>query len=973
MRYYFYFLALLFLASCSSEDVEVPGEQLSVYCDGETVDGDEFVTNGDKFKGAQFRSSDKSRSGKYSVKLNKDQPFGFTYAVEKVKKGDIIKASVWKHKDASSGGLVISGETEEDQYEFNFLYKKEEAEWGQIELFFVAQKDYERIVVYALNGDASPAYFDDMKIEGFFNNSLPGDTHPALEINIDYSSYNTLSNFRDVALKQGVITSDLKEYIDAKMTIDGKKVPIELRLKGDWTDHLETNKWSFRIKIGGDNAYRGMKTFSIQNPTTRSFMLEWFAHKMYEREDILTTRYIFVPVIINGEKKGVYALEEHFDKQLLEYRKRREGPIVKFDESGIWQLHYVEKNEHKHYDVPGLESAEVMPFKKNRTYKSPTLTKQFKVAKGQMERYRNHDPEVDEYFDIESLAKFIALSDVLNGKHGSIWHNQRNYFNPVTNKLEPIAYDCFMEPHLISTKVDLKGLDRKRKKNFSLIEAALSNKEVEEKYFEYLKLYSNDKFLNEAFKEMSKEIADAEKLLNYEYPNIKLDKEFFKNNCKQVREQLPEYAEHRKNPNSESQEAKTFEELPEGVIFTDMALKTNIENIYEDGSVIVSLRNFHSADLEIIGYSIKANKDSLIPLPKKTLKAFVSKPVVSTLRFKEKPRRIHYRAKNCGDEVFKAKPNKWGITVEPAYIGTREYPSFPANENGEVILKGTITLSQDLFIPKGNVVIIEAGTQIKLRNNAAIVSHSPVDVRGAKDSRVTISSPDGTANGFTVLSDEKSKMSYATFDNMNTMNKSNWALTGAVTFYGGNVEIDNCQFLNNNCEDGLNLIRCEFIVSNSEVRNTFSDGFDADFCTGELSSSHFESTGNDCIDFSGSVINIKDCTIKNSGDKGISGGEGSNLTVSNCSIDGAHIAIASKDLSKVKVSKVSMINCQYGFSAYRKKPEYGPATITVDSMTKMGAKSLHLLEKGSKLIYMDKEYVGKRKFDIDSMYMAYQK
>ena len=68
-----------------------------------------------------------------------------------------------------------------------------------------------------------------------------------------------------------------------------------------------------------------------------------------------------------------------------------------------------------------------------------------------------------------------------------------------------------------------------------------------------------------------------------------------------------------------------------------------------------------------------------------------------------------------------------------------------------------------------------------------------------------------------------------------------------------------------------------------------------------------------------------------------------------------------------------MTNCKFGFAAYRKKPEYGPATIQVSSMTKMGAQSLHLLEKGSKLVYLKKEYVGKRKFDIDSMYMAYSK
>ncbi|MGY8927818.1 MAG: CotH kinase family protein, partial [Flavobacteriales bacterium] len=86
----------------------------------------------------------------------------------------------------------------------------------------------------------------------------------------------------------------------------------------------------------GNNAYRGLKSFSIQNPNTRSFMSEWFAHKLFEKEDVLTTKYIFVPVIINGQKMGVYALEEHFDKQLLEARNRREAPIVKFDEEGVW-------------------------------------------------------------------------------------------------------------------------------------------------------------------------------------------------------------------------------------------------------------------------------------------------------------------------------------------------------------------------------------------------------------------------------------------------------------------------------------------------------------------------------------------------------------------------------------------------------------------------------------------------------------
>lgn len=972
MRYFFYFLILFLFASCKQEVIIEEVRKLSIKCDAETIKGDHFISGEHVLKGVKSRSSEKSRSGKCSVKLNDASPYGFTYSISDVKKGDIIEASVWKHNGSESGGLVITSDDPNfTQYDFNTSIRIKEGEWGQIQSFFVAQHDYKKVLVYALNMEETVCYFDDIAIDGYFNNSMPSDSYEALEISIDQSALDTLEKCREIAVKQGVITSELKNYVAGELTIQGKKVPISLRLKGDWTDHLESNKWSFRIKMK-DDAYKGMKSFSIQNPSTRSFMLEWFAHKLFEKEDVLTTRYLFIPVIINGKTKGVYALEEHFDKQLLEFRKRREGPIVKFDESGIWQLHYLEHNEHKYYNLPVLASAEVVPFKSNRTFKTETLFKQFFVAKGQMERYRDHDEDVDDYFDVESLAKFIALSDIINGKHGSIWHNQRNYFNPVTNKLEPIAYDCFMSPNHINTDIGIEGLNRRLKKNFTLIESTLSNEKVEEAYFTYLKKFSDKKYLEKVFVEMSKEIAEAEKLLNYEYPNIKFDKEFFQKNCKEVRDQLVDYEKVRANPITEG-EAEPFDILPENVIFTDIALKANIESIDANGITTVSLRNFHSASIEVFGYSTKKDKKIVVPISTVILKGIVNKPDVVILKFKEKPRRILYRAANCGDKKFKAGLEDWGIAKKPKFFNSEANTLTSEKGSNKIVLSGKLNLSKDLFIPRGKKLIIKAGTEIKLTNNASIVSNSPVDLRGTKELPVKISSPDGTANGFVVLSSETSKMTYTTFSNMNTMNKFNWTLTGAVTFYGGNVTIENCEFLGNKCEDGLNLIRCHFGIRNSKVADAYSDGFDADFCTGNLSNSHFENTGNDCIDFSGSKISIESCTILNAGDKGISGGEDSELLVKNCIIKGAYIAIASKDFSLVTVSNVNITNSVYGFAAYRKKPEYGGSKIVVNSVQYMGAKNLSLLEKGSSLRYLKKMHVGFRQFNIDSMYMAFTK
>ncbi len=41
---------------------------------------------------------------------------------------------------------------------------------------------------------------------------------------------------------------------------------------------------------------------------------------------------------VNGERRGIYAYEEHFAKHLIESRNRREGPIIKFDETAIWEM-----------------------------------------------------------------------------------------------------------------------------------------------------------------------------------------------------------------------------------------------------------------------------------------------------------------------------------------------------------------------------------------------------------------------------------------------------------------------------------------------------------------------------------------------------------------------------------------------------------------------------------------------------------
>ena len=89
----------------------------------------------------------------------------------------------------------------------------------------------------------------------------------------------------------------------------------KLRLKGDYTDHLEGKKWSMRIHVKKKDQIFGMRRVSIQARRTRAFHAEAIVLEHYRREGVLAPRYAFVNVSVNGDDIGLMAVEESFSKE----------------------------------------------------------------------------------------------------------------------------------------------------------------------------------------------------------------------------------------------------------------------------------------------------------------------------------------------------------------------------------------------------------------------------------------------------------------------------------------------------------------------------------------------------------------------------------------------------------------------------------------------------------------------------------
>ena len=288
-----------------------------------------------------------------------------------------------------------------------------------------------------------------------------------IELVISEKNYKKLKAKRDEAVKANILLTSDEDLVNAKLVHQQKTYKAEIRLKGDWVDHLQGDNWSFRVKLSEGETLNGMRKFSLHRPATRNYAGEWLFHQLLKEEDILHLRYDFVEVILIIESDfarinkslGLYALEEFFEKQLIENNQRREGVIVKLDEGYFWEQRARFIRDKLPLDnIPRTgwdkrESYPILPFSQSRVREDSTLLKQFLTAKTLMQGYLDDSLIISEVFDVDRMAKYNAICNLLGANHALIFHNLRFYYNPVNSRLEPIGFDgnAFMEDAYFST------------------------------------------------------------------------------------------------------------------------------------------------------------------------------------------------------------------------------------------------------------------------------------------------------------------------------------------------------------------------------------------------------------------------------------------------------------------------------------------------------------------------------------------
>ena len=180
-------------------------------------------------------------------------------------------------------------------------------------------------------------------------------------------------------------------------------------------------------------------------------------------------------------------------------------------------------------------------------------------------------------------------------------------------------------------------------------------------------------------------------------------------------------------------------------------------------------------------------------------------------------------------------------------------------------------------------------------------------------------------------------------------------ITGCLSLINLQVENIEIQAEGSSCEDTVNFINVKGSVKNIIINNSLSDALDIDFSDLAILNINILNAGNDCVDFSSGKYQIKIFKLKNCGDKALSVGEKSHVTIDKIAAENAIVGIASKDSSIVNLNNANFNSLSTCLSAYNKKQEFNGGLIKIKNMNCINYNNKIMTDNFSSIVIENKK------------------
>jgi len=808
-------------------------------------------------------------------------------------------------------------------------------------------------------------------------NSINAADIPTLIIDIKFKHLQQLSKKRAEALVRGVLVQGSDDFVPATIRHKNQTTKVKLRLKGDWTDHLRGNKWSFRIHVKDKNHLFGLRRFSIQHPVTRSFQGEVLFFESLRYMNVLAPRYFFVNTIVNGDDIGIMAVEEHFSKELLEANGRREGVIIRFDESWFWSVASLDTDDNI---FDNYKNAPIDAFRLSRIAESEQLSKNNTIALGLLRGFVNGELSASKVFDVEQMGRFLSVVELWGTIHPIRWANQRYYLNPLTLKLEPIGYDANIHHSIVTANEPESGIGKPLIQEEPMIAKMLEDPQILAAYNKSLTYLANE-IINGDLLNKLKEIEQQHLPV--------LHREFWL---------LDEFPADRLLARAKALLDPTITDSGPVDDAPDSAVLLHANRIQSEQGPYLELASTlpRAVAVQSIKWLPKNKSPSLAFEPISEIQLPIKLPATSLetlpqfqhIYYKPPSEPSHYTLQVSANiaganKLHKINAQKYyaPLTKHPILVPSQKelldqnaFLSLDEAKQTIAVKPGQWQVNGSLNIPEGFNLTIPAGTTLQFNQKEGLIARGSLHFQGTKEEPIVLEGIEkATWQGLVVLNANKpSEWSYVTVNNTTGINRNGWELTGGVNFYQSDIQLNHCILQGNKGEDALNIVHAKFNLKDVQIIDTASDGFDADFTQGTVEGGLFQNIGiaggGDGIDISGSTVKINGTRFQQINDKALSVGERSKMTATNITITNAGTGAASKDASHLNISNSTIKQVQNAaLMAYTKKPEFGVGNIEAHKLTFGDNTTQARSQKGS-TIKIDGKLQASEDVNVEQLY-----
>lgn len=699
------------------------------------------------------------------------------------------------------------------------------------------------------------------------------------KINIEINKYRKwqVNNIRILTDNSYIIPDKFKKRFKGKIIVKYKNdlictFKVKIRTQGDLKDHiLYKNGQVFqsldiRILDGHINNITKFKLF-LEN-TRGKGEDEVFMTELLREFKYIAPRTQITNVKINNQNIKML-FQEKVSKELLEFHKRREGPMLEGDEK------YMMKASAKIPSIKGIDWSNIFrvselatkiqlskltnsnwslrndSFKYNSLQALKKLNFAYLVYMNGFKNEKNDYSFLDynlnnnilgRYSDINTnkLDIFNNLLLAGNGNHALYVHNRKFYWNSAEEYFEPIYYDGEF------------NLDKKQSK---------LNYPLSEKYFE--------------------SIDNTKDLI------INLDKQKFYNKL-----------------------------LKKNLILDKKVYEKKFENLLLNLNLIKKLYN--EKDSSDIDYNNSFYKNENL-FNKYLNNLHNQKESIKFLQYDKNKNIFHLcdkNANNC-DYLVEINIGKQKKLLESDLKMDGNYYQFLNFKREEKKTYNKIKLNNQFF--KNVTFFYNDYIDFNLDKKKQIFQ---IIQKNAKGRSFFLN---GSIQNIRINFNGKKELFNQNISNQYDEN----TLTGCLSFFNILFENSELNSTNSICEDGINIINSKGKIKRISSQNSLFDGIDFDFSDLSIDQINVENSLNDCIDFSSGIYLVKESILKKCADKGISVGEDTIANFTKINVSLSNIGLASKDSSNVFVESSNINNVKNCYASYKKKQEFNGGQIKI--------------------------------------------